>query len=54
MALHYSQGADLQEKLKPAVESMENAEKTRTDCLENPKKLSRSPSAKQIGNAPTC
>jgi len=31
MALHYSQGADLQEKLKPAVESMENAETTRTE-----------------------
>ncbi len=31
MALHYSQGADLQEKLKPAVESMESAEKTRTE-----------------------
>jgi integrase len=30
VALHYSQGADLQDKLKPAVESMENAEKTRT------------------------
>ena len=31
MALHYSQGADLQDKLKPAAERMENAEKTRTE-----------------------
>jgi integrase len=30
MALHYSQSADLQDKLRPAVERMENAEKTRT------------------------
>ncbi|MCB1433545.1 MAG: tyrosine-type recombinase/integrase [Alphaproteobacteria bacterium] len=30
MAMHYSQGADLQEKLKPAIEKMEIAEKTRT------------------------
>lgn len=31
MAMHYSQGADLQEKLKPAIEKMEIAEKTRTE-----------------------
>ena len=31
MALHYSQGADLQEKLRPAVEKMEDADKTRTE-----------------------
>ena len=31
MAAHYSRDADLQEKLKPAVEKMERAEKTRTN-----------------------
>jgi len=31
MAMHYSQDADLQAKLKPAVEKMESAEKTRTE-----------------------
>jgi hypothetical protein len=31
MAMHYSQGADLREKLKPAIEKMEIAAKTRTE-----------------------
>lgn len=31
MAMHYSQRADLQDKLKSAVERMENAEKTPTE-----------------------
>jgi len=31
MAMHYSQNADLQAKLRPAVEKMESAEKTRTE-----------------------
>ena len=38
MALHYSQGADLQEKLRPAVERMEDAEKTRTELSRKPGK----------------
>ena len=35
MAMQYSQNADLQEKLKPAVEKMEIAEKTRTELSRN-------------------
>jgi integrase len=42
MALHCSQGADLHEKLKPAVESMEN-----------PERLSGNAFVKQTRNAPT-
>ena len=42
MAVHYSRDADLQEKLKPAVEKMELAEETRTKVSRKSKKVSRS------------
>lgn len=35
MAMHYSQDANLQEKLKPAVQRMETAEKQRTEVSRN-------------------
>lgn len=38
MAEHYSRSADLQEKLKPVVEKMENAEKTRTELSRKSRK----------------
>ena len=41
MAAHYSRDADLQDKLKPAVEQMEIADETRTKGLEKMEKVSR-------------
>ena len=37
MAAHYSRDADLQEKLRPAIEKMEQAEETRTEVSRKPK-----------------
>lgn len=45
MALHYSRGADLQEKLKAAIEKMKNADKARTELSGNSGKAVESPEA---------
>ena len=45
MALHDSHGADLQEKLRPAVEKMEDADKTRTDVSGKSGETVQSPEA---------
>ena len=47
MAAHYSRDADLREKLNPAVERMERAEKTPTELSGKSEKKSGSPAAEQ-------
>lgn len=54
MAAHYSRDTDAQEKPKPAVEKMEHAEETRTNCLAILKKVSREPFAEQKKIRPSC